>query len=50
LLSKAQYIEDEATILKAEMDELSEEELGQFSALLVEAMTLPPLPIAFVQE
>jgi len=49
LLSNPEYAEDEVMLSQAEIEELSDEELAQFSALLVEALTLPPPPIAIVQ-
>lgn len=48
LLSKPEYAEDETMMPEAELDELSDAELAQFSAQLTEALTLPPPPIIIV--
>jgi len=48
LLSKPEYAEDEAMMQEAELTELSDEELARFSALLAEALTLPPPQIIIV--
>ncbi|MBW6422406.1 hypothetical protein KX729_13195 [Rhizobium sp. XQZ8] len=49
MLSKPEYAEDEAMMQKAELPELSDEELAQFSSLLAEALTLPPPPLVVIQ-
>ena len=49
LLSVPEYAEDQAMMPEAELPELSDEELAEFSGLLLEALTLPPPPIIVIQ-